>query len=260
MNKSIKKKLLPDIIISVILLLLQIMLLIFSLLADSNNFEEPYRSIFSGGNTFFIALFFAIGTFELKYIVDTIRQNEKIINIENISGDILARIQTNSNLSLRGLADQTALEVINKIESADYIHNTFFYKTLPYAHKTAININRILFNALQDEKTLWVDIFAEPENDRLKLINEKIKAGTVIFDYKPYVLKKEYKNFPLSNFIVLQYKDKSIFDEVYFGWGFTDNEAGEYEEVFWSNDENLVNYYLKLHKKLVGRCYLYEFY
>jgi hypothetical protein len=170
-------------------------------------------------------------------------------DIEKIQSDLtdIKRISSAGVVKFIGKANEAALHVVDKIQSASEIYNTYIIYDNPYTPKTSKSIEEALKKYLREEKGLWEETVSRLGSQRVVDIEKEI--GKLPPYFKVRVLREDKGVFPVCNFIVLRFPiatDRN--DEIFFGWGYF--KGGANESVFWSDDQNIVNFFLGYHRAL----------
>jgi len=165
-------------------------------------------------------------------------------------GEIEKILKTNGNFKYVGEANNAAKKVIEKIlndKNIDKIYNTFIGYKSNYTTKTKEKIEETIVNTLKNNNIKWDDILSIDGTDRMTLVQnnlDKIKDS----NYHAWVINDEHKEFPVCNFIILNYSEEEICDEVYFGWGYC--EGNQNESVFYSNHPKAIEFFKQYHLAL----------
>jgi hypothetical protein len=100
---------------------------------------------------------------------------------------------------------------------------------------------------LKEEKGLWEETVSQGGLSRIEEIRKQL--GKLPQALKVRVIKHDKGMFPVCNFIILRYpRAVERSDEIFFGWGYF--KGGANENVFWSDDQNIISFFSGYHRAL----------
>ena len=241
MKKSAKEKLKTGVTIFV-----SVLSLVLALVSrfDNIGFEFISSDI---DYILFISLAMLIPLYKIQISNDTFIKND-IEDIQESSAEIKKLISAGvvRNCDIASIA---AEEVIHKIENAEKlnVYNTYIIMQEPYTEKAGEGVKNAIKKFLTEKKGKWEETVSKLGLDRVNEIKDEL--GKLPKDFQVMVIREDKGDFPVCNFIILEYpQDKE--KEIYFGWGYFKGNTDE--QVFWSKDKELISFFKGYHKVLRG--------
>ncbi len=173
----------------------------------------------------------------------TLHQN--ILQEINQTNSSLVDILNQCTLRYAGTANEAAEAVAQKMKTASAVLNTYIISEHPYNSEVGKKVENAYFEFITKGNTLLEEITSTEGSKRTQRIVEKLN-GKLPSSYKPRVIKEEFKNVPLCNFIIMRHSQNR--EEIYFGWGYFKHASNE--SVFWSDDEKLIAFFKGYHREM----------
>lgn len=170
-------------------------------------------------------------------------------DIDQIQADItdLKHTSTAGVVKFVGKANEAATQLLNKLQDASEVYNTYIIYDNPYTSNTHASITKSFIDYLKEEKGLWEETVSQGGLSRIEEIRKQL--GKLPQTLKVRVIKQDKGMFSVCNFIILRYpRAVERSDEIFFGWGYF--KGGANENVFWSDDQNIISFFSGYHRVL----------
>lgn len=168
-----------------------------------------------------------------------------ISNTVGVLNDELHRIIAKVRVTRIGPASTAAIIVSERFQAASKVYNTYIGPASQHAPSAKARMAECFEKFVEREDATFSEVCSVEGIERVesRLVVSKGRAGI----YRPRILRGSV-TFPACNFIVLEYAPPVPPPEVFFGWSEFKNPQDE--QVFWSDDEHLVAFFLAYFRAL----------
>ena len=155
--------------------------------------------------------------------------------------------QESESIKCLGVANDVAPKIFDQLLCASEVYNTFVAFEAPYTNSTNDHIVKVISRYIKEDRGMWEETVSEFGFSRVKQIEDMI--GQLPQTFKVRRIRKDKGVFPVCNFVILKYPHTSgRASEIYLGWGYF--HGGANDNVFWSNQKELVSFFLAYHRAL----------
>jgi hypothetical protein len=145
---------------------------------------------------------------------------------------------------------EAASYVVKSMSNANEVWNTYLLTAgTPYNKETAQKVEDAIFDCINRKDTTFRELVSPLGKNRVDNLKQRMKGQTLPRSYLPRAISHD---FPVCNFVIMLRHDTPdpIKEDIYFGWGYSIWSPNQ--DVFWSNDRQLIAYFKGYYHSLMA--------